>query len=762
MDRSNSERRSSIVSELLLRAADSMPKANRHEPFARLLTTILQNVGSDIRVVLEMKEGEEGPAYETLSDAQRDREPDSDMVFHLKKPNSSTWHSVTNLLSSDSSFWSSVPYVPGKPEYFPVALASRNLRDGIRQALGAEAAEAAGEAERLLLEERHAVFEVEPESWSIELDEATVDSLNVFQRTAFPIDWLTRTNKAKKGASGPARSARALARLAASTNASRLHAGVHLKNSTRMYQALGALNAVTHGLLTLRDVTDVTDTEYFEALLLRSRKAPWRRFFIEVMGTEQEKGNDEERVGEEMVESNWMSRTTPLEKDDPEAEPRAALLREEMAAAEALARTERADGWKRVTNAKERATIQAFLDAADFLKNSPDETPRLLRDSIDTRRCREEIESAKRLHYAELLGAKQCEIAARVLSAVLRFPHPQSNPDISTPDPGRCTPAYVRETKCVNCFTGPWLAAAMLLECGFDEKNIFYCDVQGSSGNVSGTHGSLLLALDNGQQVLLDVAFHKMRNVSLGLYDNATRKRLARLINDERNNERRLRYSPVLARLPRDTAQRTSIHPRMAVMPMRQGFAWGTLLTTGMDSFEAGDVAGARHAFELAHAFHPASPDVLVGLARCSVAEGESETAAALLNDAIRRCPDHKMARYQRALLCIDAKQYGHAQAHLYQALDERTTSFGGQAFVEHAKKLSAMIGEIFDHEASMIILQSEDSEQCVRMQLQDNESVIDSLKSSITHKESTNGSRSEGNSKRTGPNEQEGSGTQG
>jgi len=61
MDRSNSERRSSIVSELLLRAAEGMPEANRHEPFARLLTTILQNVGSDIRVVLEMKEGEEGP-----------------------------------------------------------------------------------------------------------------------------------------------------------------------------------------------------------------------------------------------------------------------------------------------------------------------------------------------------------------------------------------------------------------------------------------------------------------------------------------------------------------------------------------------------------------------------------------------------------------------------------------------------------------------------------------------------------------------------
>lgn len=745
MDRSNSERRSSIVSELLRRAADDMPEANQDEPFARLLTTILRNVGSDIRVVLEMKEGEEGPTYGTVSDALRDREPNSQMVFHLKKSNSSTWYSVTNLLSSDPSFWSSVPYAPGMAAYFPVALASRNLRDGIRQALGSEAAEAVGEAERLLLQERDALLEEKSESLRIDLDKAAADSLNVFQQTAFPIDWLTRTNKAtktKKGVSGPARSARALARLAASTSAARLHAGVHMKNSTRMHQALGALNAVTHGLLTLRDVSDVSDKEYFEALLLRSRKAPWRRFFIELMGTEQGKENDEEQVSEEMVESNWTSRTTPLENGDPAAEPRAALLREEMAAAEALARTERADGWKRVTNANERAMIEAFLDAADFLKNPPDETPRLLRDSIDTRRCKEEIESAKRLHYPELLGSKQYEIAARVLSAVLRFPHPQSNPDISTPDPGCCTPAYVRETKRVNCFTGPWLAAAMLLECGFDEKNIFYCDVQGSSGNVSGTHGSLLLALDNGQQVLLDVAFHKMRNVPLGLYDNATRKRLARLINDERNSERRLRYSPVLARLPRDTAQRTSIHPRMAVMPMRQGFAWGTLLTTGMDSLETGAVADARHAFELAHAFHPASPDVLVGLARCSMAEGESDTAAALLDDAIRRCPDHKMARYQRALLCIGAKQYGRARSHLDHALDENVTWFGAQRYLAHARQLSAMLNDIFHQETSMMMLENEDFEGVARIRLPDIEKVIESLKRSVTttEQETTDG----------------------
>lgn len=694
-----SERTTSVVSSMVAEAAAAIPTHERSEGFARIVSTILRDTGTSIAVVLARPEGE---PFSSNEDSDMYVDDDGHLRMHLKRPNSLTWLELTKALADAPEQWGEVPYVPEELMNVPLALSIHETRALLVDALGASLEDSGRKLEESLGAERDGLFEMYPTVRNATSDIDADGIRNLLLHGAFPSNWLKRARKGKENINEHVFLAQALGRLAASSPAAALHAGLHLKNASRAHQIIAVQNCVTQGLLMLRDIDEPTDREQFEQVLRQSRQEAFKIHFIASL--QDEGGGLTNDAMEALATSTWISRTMPLEQDDAYAPLRDRLLREELEEAAQFIKEDRADDWARIAD-DNVSTAEAFVAAWDFLKHPPEEVPRMLRDAIDATRCREELEAAKRMHFPEATGAKEYEIAARVLNAVLRYPHSHPSDDLTDPDPGCCTPAYARKEKRLNCFTGPWLAAAMLLECGFDEKSIFYCDAQGRSGDSVGTHGSLMLVLESGQQLLLDVGFKKLRNIPFGLYDAATRKNFQRLVDTEAYNERRLRMAPVRAELHPDGAGRTGIHPLMFVMPMRAGFTWGSLLTSGLDALESGNVDDARHSFELAHALHPASPDILCGLARCWMADGEPGKAALFLEDAIVRCPEHRPSRYHRALLDIAEGRFGRALLDIDFILAPGAAWFGGKKYIEHATALKTKLQEMFRAENRAFLL---------------------------------------------------------
>jgi hypothetical protein len=715
--------------ELLSHAVETAADTEKVETFSRIVDTLLENVGSRVRFVMTPPEG----TKEVALDHEKLRDVQELVMIHVKRTNSQVWKGLAQNLSHWDFLWSAVPYKPTTPEQMPVSLSARRVKSLTANALGVAAAPAGELVENYLHAERSSLVEWYPELEGVGADMGDADADVMLMDSAFPRNWLSLDRKDGKKTPAATFAARGLSRIAARDGASRMHADIHLANALRSYQMITVQHCVAQGLLTLRNVNDLTDREAYENLLLQATPHAYRRYVMEKSRDEGDASSDEELAA--AAQAAWVGLTME-HGDDPHKDLRERHMKEELGRVEKFLRADREKGWTRVAD-DEHDTMDAYLDAWDFLKHPPEETPRALRDVIDAERCRDELKSASRMFHPEAAAAKEWEIAARVFGAVLRFPHSHPGHDISTLDASGCTPNHVRDMKKINCFTGPWLAAAMLLECGFDEDRIFYCDVQGNSGGTQGTHGSLLLVLSSGQQLLLDIGFKKMRNIPLKAYPVVTRQKLQSMMDAEARSDIGPRFAPVRARLGPNTAKRLGIHPQMDVMPMRAGFTWGSLLTAGLDALEAGKIEDARHALELAHGLHPASPDILCGLARCCVAEGDTANAKLWLDEALRQCGEHLLSRYHRALVQVATEHYGAALLDLDYVLHAPYTWYGGRVHMDHASKLRKTLQELSRAEDHAFILDTK-----VKL-LQDDGFEVESNQDSLSPQEAPHGQES-------------------
>lgn len=693
-----------VIVNVIAKSDGAVSRVPDDDDFARMLSSIARRLGC--RLTISTKKPTEGdPA--TMSSSIVDPSQDHETVLHLYRPNSGNWQALGGTLANDDELWRDVPYRSLKQLFVPIALTSLNLREGISRALGESVTTALEPFMEKLHAERARLLETSAAVPDALLHAPPDDALEVLESFAFPFDWLERTVSNNASDPHPHRTARALARLTVRSDASKAHASLHLRNAIRIHQVRTIENIVRLGLLTLRNVNDRTDREFFESLLGEFGK---KAFMIWFAHTHDNPDIHADISTDDLPDDPATSAWKELRKMCGNAND----LLTRMRGVEEFVRNEREKGWEHISK-NDRSDMAAFLSACDFLNNPPDEIVQKLRDMIDVRRCREELEAARRCHLSHIIGAKQSEIIQRVTGAIFRYPHSQQDEsDVASRDD--CALTFVRDNKEINCFTGPWLTAAMLLECGFDEGRMMYCDVQGVSGTTYGIHGSLMVALDSGQQLLIDIGFKSIRNVPFGLYKPAVAKKLRSFVGSESSQCPKVRVSPILATLSNSIAQKTNIHRRMAVMPIRQGFAWGTLLTMGIDSFEAGNTADARHAFELAHALHPASPDILIWLACCSEKEGDRSTAKILLEDAMARCPDNKHAQYRRALLHISDGEYDEARCLIDTVLDDRATWHGGAAMIEHARTISALLSDMFMLRVDELLLGSDETERVIRI----------------------------------------------
>lgn len=699
------ERSAAVTKDLLATAMEVYPACERPKEFAEIVYELSKHMGAQLRLVAEPMPNQ------AKSDLKTDKEHREYICFK-KNMYTAHWYDAALKLERDEKIWGTAPYRLSDELRMPIPMWLQGLATVVPEAFNGQLEH---EAQALVM----AVDKREQPSYTYKpVMKEYIDSTNdlelqgMFMATVVPQN-LGR-NKSNRT---PARKLQTITNFIARDPRRERHAKLMVENRLRSHQVDVAVQCTMLGLAGLRETPYIDDTRYFREVFESTREQAISLYrsivtdeqelttehckviadsFLDVLCREITPQNDTEAKLLAKAKAGFERVTFEQETDEHFYARRSEEYRRAVAYLQTLLEEKYWDKLRGHQAISHREVAEKFVHAADYIAHPTPAVPLKVRDIVDAPRCKEELESARRMHNPAALGAKESEIVWRVFSEVMRFEHSHTGTEKTGANPHCWTPRYVREEGRVNCFTGPWLIAALLLECGIPEDQIFYCDVQGPTNDVLlGTHGSLIVTLASGQQLLIDVGGHTIQTFPLSLYDEATNRKLHRLFEYKTYKTQTHGLLPVKAEQPHEQMQVTRIHRDMHVMPMRNGFAWGALMSTGLEALETGKAAVARHAFELAYDLHPQSPDILCHMGRCHAAQGNNEEALFWMDEAIRSCSKNLITRYERAKLHIDMGSYEAALQDLVHITDIGIYWFGAKQQVEHAKELQKHVENV-------------------------------------------------------------------
>lgn len=688
MDRTPHEGMTAVAERLTAYAAEAASAAEQPERFQRLVNRMLEAVNMNLRIVIDESLKPAGTEPVALGIP---RDTKNNYTLALRDDGSIYWDMTAKIMNEES--YKDTSFTPAGYMHSPVATWINGTKRALVQSFGEGISPSADAIASAYDAENRAFNAVHPQRENLLRDLIENESQGLSSLTTFHL--LTADLLRKRDLF----SYKGIARLIAMRPEYEAHARLDVLNALRSHQTAMMIAITNLGLRELVQTDRPSEAAYFEILLRESRKdaTALYRAMMEEYGTDEEKREAQMRTIDDMP---------PFDGDNAED----IALRAEKEQANMFAYFEKLLKGKGPPLPRDKeADARAFVDASNRFGNASTDAVKL-KDAVGAEKHRAELADAREHHDCDVLAAKELEIIAAVMRELLRFEHSHPADRGNSADPASFTPAYVTEKKTVNCFTGPWLAAAMLLECGMKEGQLLYADVQVANDGQAGIHGSLVVALSSGQQMLLDVGHRKMRSLPFGGYDAKTKRKLNKLIQSGSSTVAKGRIHPVKADMSRTVAKAIGAHPVMHLMPMRQGFAWGTLLTMAMTDLEKGKIDDARHELELAHAMHPESPDVLCRLGMCALADGDKQSAKEWLKEALRCNPGHAMSLYQRALMMIDEGEYKRALMRLLSLPQDERKWFGGKKYVQHANTLRA---------TCQSILQAMDASFDLRMQAQ-------------------------------------------
>ncbi len=297
------------------------------------------------------------------------------------------------------------------------------------------------------------------------------------------------------------------------------------------------------------------------------------------------------------------------------------------------------------------------------------EQPRFrLVDKIPCEEFRYQMDVLRFACQWEALAAKEREVVNHIFSEVLRigYAHAEEQ-DRPYTEISFLTgnPSYALKHSRLNCFTGPWLIAALCLECGIPYERLFYCCVNEDSDNVNaGTHSALLMRYVDGSLGYIDYGQRKAnRRLALAHIENPVESKHLNLLIDAssqwaaQSSPFKIVGDPVHISVNASVAKVNGLYRDVHVLPLDQGFSAIQLLHTGLSMKNEGNIDEALEAFELGLTFFPTSPDLLCQCAIIHYERADLQRAEWLLDLALSEYKNHLLSLFYKAkLLHIQGK----------------------------------------------------------------------------------------------------------
>ena len=330
----------------------------------------------------------------------------------------------------------------------------------------------------------------------------------------------------------------------------------------------------------------------------------------------------------------------------------------------------------------------------------PPEETRKLKDVIGCEGLKHELEQLEVEHNPRGYDEKQREILARVSGAVSRYiiEHKGGEDKDADPSWSEGLPVSLRESKSATCFTGPWLIAMMLMECGIEYDDILYANVNQSHDGQLGGHGGLILKTGLRHNVFIDHGYNfACRDLPTA---GAATKEEAELVGDLLEGKIKEAVTVLFANPEADR-----IHRHMQFMSLIDGFSSGHLYHVGLSFFANGDIDRAQYAFELAHTFNRQDPDILYHLGLVALRRDQNNVAEGYFADALKIFPNHLFSQFGLGQCAVQQGDLAKAKEHFGVVGKSPLTIWRANELKEQAAKYASMsdsdLQDVFVHQAT-------------------------------------------------------------
>ncbi len=301
---------------------------------------------------------------------------------------------------------------------------------------------------------------------------------------------------------------------------------------------------------------------------------------------------------------------------------------------------------------------EVWRKANAYLSSHEPEPRMRIRDKLPCEKYRAELKSLRETYQWDALGAKEREIINHVFSEVVCIEYAYAENEDRPHDEisfKTGVPVYAVENQRLNCFTGPWLIAALCLECGIPYHRLFYCNVnENFDGAHAGSHGSLFMHYSDGSMGFIDYSYKRSNRSFLLKHVKRPldQKRLIQLLGDAEGwgkQNMKIPGDPVHLYVDHDVAKLNHLYTDMHILPLDVGFGAIQMLHTGLSFRDQGRMEEALEAFELGLTMFPTSPDLLCQCAIIHYEKADIDRAEWLIDLALSEYPNHLLSKFQKA-----------------------------------------------------------------------------------------------------------------
>jgi ribosomal protein S18 acetylase RimI-like enzyme len=235
-------------------------------------------------------------------------------------------------------------------------------------------------------------------------------------------------------------------------------------------------------------------------------------------------------------------------------------------------------------------------------------------------------------------------------------------------------PVQVLESQSLTCFSGPWVAAAVMRECGIPEHQIFLGTEYETVPQTQtfGVHAFLLLSTAKREIITLDVAGREVGEpFRTGWCENQImRAELCSLL----GNTRRI---PVTFRASQKARESNEIFTVAQISPLLEGLASIHCLNVGLSALVLNRSNEAKHAFEVGLDFSPHQPDLHYQLGRLAFAAGDTTEAEYRCRQALATYDKHLLTHDLAARIALELGDTKRARTHFEVIHSDPRTIWG-------------------------------------------------------------------------------------
>ncbi len=234
------------------------------------------------------------------------------------------------------------------------------------------------------------------------------------------------------------------------------------------------------------------------------------------------------------------------------------------------------------------------------------------------------------------------------------------------------TPRYAADQRALSCFTGPWAAAAALLQCGFVAEQLFYCRTAVPNQHYFDGHGGLLVKTSNNNLLVMDTAARKLGfplKIKYGLKEEE-RNELLKLLEGKSSH-------PVRFEIPQENALEHDLPRMMQVSTLFEGVAAVHMLHVGLAFMKEQKWEEAAHAFALGLSFNPSEPELLYQTACLAFQRGDLNAAETLIAQSLRVDDGFLYNYFTLGEIALDRGRAAEAKRHFQKFTDDPRLAFG-------------------------------------------------------------------------------------